>query len=98
MTAVCHIDDLMWDSSFVCACSYIFYTEAEYDDEYDEDDDDDDYYYYYVDDDDEEEDPAFPPVHEPEGAMVETELLTSLVTVIRQEGIEQPIRLLITVS
>lgn len=39
----------------------------------------------------------FPP-NDPEGPMVETELLQSLVTIIRQEGIEQPVRLLITGS
>lgn len=48
---------------------------------------------------DEEEDDRydFPSSSDPEGAMVETELLASLVTVIREEGIEQPVRLLITV-
>lgn len=40
----------------------------------------------------------FPSSSDPEGAMVETELLASLVTVIREEGIEQPVRLLITVG
>lgn len=40
----------------------------------------------------------FPPSNDPEGPMVETELLQSLVTIIRQEGIEQPVRLLITGS
>ena len=42
-------------------------------------------------------DHEFPSPSDPEGAMVETELLASLVTVIREEGIEQPVRLLITV-
>jgi len=59
------------------------------------------------DDDDEEEEEEeltyeevgdFPPFNDPEGPMVETELLQSLVTIIRQEGIEQPVRLLITGS
>ncbi len=46
---------------------------------------------------DDEYDREFPSSSDPEGPMVETELLASLVTVIREEGIEQPVRLLITV-
>ena len=49
-------------------------------------------------DDDLLDDHEFPSSSDPEGPMVETELLASLVTVIREEGIEQPVRLLITVG
>lgn len=63
----------------------------------DEEEDEDDFLFY----DDEEEldeyEKEFPRSHDPEGAMVETELLQALVTIIREEGIEQPVRLLITV-
>eukprot|EP00624_Nannochloropsis_granulata_P000838 evm.model.NODE_13635_length_17038_cov_17.417419.5 len=77
----------------------------------DDDDDDEDYYNsrrgsIEENEDEEEEDDElnyeaggdFPPSNDPEGPMVETELLQSLVTIIRQEGIEQPVRLLITGS
>ena len=53
-------------------------------------------YYYYDDDDDDDGSSEFPSPDDPEGPMVETELLQSLVTIIREEGIEQPVRLLIT--
>jgi hypothetical protein len=61
------------------------------DDGDDEEEEDDDELTY-------EEEGDFPPSNDPEGPMVETELLQSLVTIIRQEGIEQPVRLLITGS